>query len=61
MAIATGAACGALNGLLAGYIGAPPILATLATLTLYRGISVVITGGKTLTGFPRSYQLSVIR
>ncbi len=58
VAIATGAACGALNGLLTGYIGAPPILATLATLTLYRGISVVITGGKTLTGFPK--ELSII-
>lgn len=58
IALVTGLLCGVLNGVLVGYIGVPPILATLATLTLYRGISVVVTGGKTLTGFPK--QLSVI-
>jgi simple sugar transport system permease protein len=52
IASGVGIACGALNGLLVGHIGVPPILATLATLTLYRGISVIVTGGKTLTGFP---------
>ena len=58
IAIATGCLCGALNGLFVGYIGVSPILATLATLTIFRGISVGITGGKTLTGFPE--QLSLI-
>ncbi|MDK2896559.1 MAG: simple sugar transport system permease protein [Candidatus Atribacteria bacterium] len=58
IAIGMGIACGALNGLLIGHIGVPPILATLASLTLYRGISVAVTGGKTLTGFPE--ELSVI-
>ncbi len=58
VAVIMGVACGSLNGFLVGYVGAPPILVTLATLTLYRGISVVITGGQTLTGFPD--ELSVI-
>jgi len=58
IALVTGLLCGALNGLLVGYFGVSPILATLATLTLFRGISVVVTGGETLTGFPE--QLSVI-
>lgn len=58
IALVTGVACGALNGLIIGYVGVPAILATLATMTLYRGISVGITKGKTLTGFPE--QLSVI-
>lgn len=58
IALFTGLLCGVLNGFLVGYIGVSPILTTLATLTLFRGISVVITGGKTLTGFPE--QLSVI-
>ena len=58
IALVTGLLCGVLNGVLVVYIGVPPILATLATLTLYRGISVVVTGGKTLTGFPE--QLSAI-
>lgn len=57
IALLTGIACGALNGALVGYVGAPPILVTLATLTLYRGISVVITGGKSLTGFPQELAL----
>jgi simple sugar transport system permease protein len=58
IALTTGCLCGALNGLFIGYIGVSPILATLATLTIFRGICVGITGGKTLTGFP--VQLSVI-
>ena len=52
IALAVGAATGALNGLLVGYVAVPPILATLATLTLFRGIAVGITKGKTVTGFP---------
>ncbi len=58
IALVTGLLCGVLNGFLVGYIGVSPILATLSTLILFRGISVVVTGGKTLTGFPE--QLSVI-
>ena len=57
IALATGCLCGALNGLFIGYIGVSPILATLATLTIFRGISVGITGGKTLTGFPEQLAL----
>ena len=52
IALAVGAATGVLNGLLVGYVAVPPILATLATLTLFRGIAVGITKGKTVTGFP---------
>lgn len=43
---------GVVNGLLVGYIGVPPILATLATMTFFTGISTGLTGGKTVTGFP---------
>lgn len=58
IALVTGILCGALNGLLIGYVGVDSILTTLATLILYRGISVGITKGRTLTGFPE--QLSLI-
>lgn len=58
IALLVGFLCGVLNGFLVGHIEVSPILATLATLILFRGISVAITGGKTLTGFPE--QLSVI-
>lgn len=52
LAIGVGLVTGAINGLLVGYIGVEPILATLATLTFYTGISTGITGGATVTGFP---------
>jgi simple sugar transport system permease protein len=58
IALLIGALCGVLNGILVGYIGVPPILATLATFTLYTGFSTGLTGGKTVTGFPD--QISVI-
>ncbi|HVO70322.1 MAG TPA: ABC transporter permease [Aggregatilineaceae bacterium] len=56
--LAIGVLTGIINGLLIGYIGVPPILATLATMTFFTGISTGITGGKTVTGFPD--QVSVI-
>jgi len=58
IALLVGWISGTFNGLLIGYAGVPPILATLATMTLYTGISVGLTGGTTVTGFPK--QLSVI-
>ncbi len=49
---------GLLNGFLIGYIRVPPILATLATMTFFTGISTGLTGGATVTGFPE--QVSII-
>ncbi len=50
--IVIGAACGAVNGLLVAGIGIPPILATLGTQSLFLGVSLVITGGKTVSKLP---------
>jgi simple sugar transport system permease protein len=58
IALTVGWICGLFNGFLIGYVGVPPILATLATMTLYTGIAVGLTGGTTVTGFPK--QLSII-
>ncbi|MCX6068545.1 MAG: ABC transporter permease [Chloroflexi bacterium] len=58
IALGIGLLCGAINGFLIGYVGVPPILATLASMTFFTGISTGITGGKTVTGFPD--QLSLI-
>lgn len=55
IAILTGTACGFLNGFLIGYLRVPPILATLGTMTLFRGISAGITRGKRLAGFPDQF------
>jgi len=52
IAILIGLITGAINGLLVGYLNVPPILATLATMNLYTGISVGLTKGHTVTGFP---------
>ncbi len=52
VAVFTGVLCGLLNGLLVGYVGITPILATLGTMQLYTGIAVVITRGAAVYGFP---------
>lgn len=54
--IVVGLLTGVLNGLLVGYIGVPPILATLATLSLFTGISTGLTRGRTITGFPSQFE-----
>ncbi|KKC30740.1 ABC transporter permease [Caldanaerobacter subterraneus] len=54
IALATGVLCGAINGLLIGWIGVPAILATLSTATLYTGIAMGITKGSAISGFPSS-------
>lgn len=50
----TGLACGALNGLLIGYVRVPAILATLSTMTLYMGLAFGVTRGSSISGFPDS-------
>ena len=52
VALFSGVVCGLLNGLLVGYVGITPILATLGTMQLYTGIAVVITRGAAVYGFP---------
>lgn len=58
IALVVGWLSGVINGFLIAHVGVPPILATLATLTFYTGISTGLTGGATVTGFPE--QLSGI-
>ncbi|MBU1314546.1 MAG: autoinducer 2 ABC transporter permease LsrC [Alphaproteobacteria bacterium] len=51
--IATGAVAGAFNGLIVAYLGIPSIVATLGTLGLYRGIMLVLTGGRWIEDLPQ--------
>ena len=44
-AIATGIAGGALNGLLITRLGLPPLIVTLGSFSLFRGVAEAITGG----------------
>ena len=58
LCLAIGALGGALNGLLISGLGIPAMLATLGTQSLFWGLGVVLTGGSTMSGFPK--QLSSI-
>lgn len=51
-ALACGAICGAVNGVLVGRIGVSPILATLGTMQVFYGLAVVLTGGQAVVGLP---------
>ncbi|MCP5461180.1 MAG: ABC transporter permease [Thermotogae bacterium] len=45
---------GLVNGMIIAYVGVSPILATLGTMTLLEGISLVITRGYVISGLPRN-------
>ncbi len=53
LAIATGVACGLVNGFLIAYGKLPPFIATLAMLSVGRGLSLVISQGSPIA-FPDS-------
>lgn len=55
LALATGALCGLGNGLIITRLGVTPILATLGTMQLYMGLSLVITRGPAVSGFPKAF------
>lgn len=53
LAVATGIACGLVNGVLVSYGKLPPFIATLAMLSIGRGLSLVISQGSPIA-FPDS-------
>ncbi|HOJ11926.1 MAG TPA: ABC transporter permease [Clostridiales bacterium] len=52
-----GALCGLLNGFLVARFRIPPIIATLASMNVIRGVAIIITGGDWITGFPDSFKV----
>lgn len=54
IALAVGTACGTLNGLLIARVGVTPILATLATASVFSGAALVWTGGYSVVSLPGS-------
>jgi ribose transport system permease protein len=50
LAIAIGLLGGALNGFLVSFLGIPPFIATLGTLTIFSGLAFLASGGKTIFG-----------
>lgn len=45
VAMAIGLGLGLINGYLIGYLGLPPIVVTLGTMSVYRGLVFVLSGG----------------
>lgn len=56
VALLVGTACGVFNGLVIVKTKIPPIIATLATMNLFRGISFIIAGTDSFTGFPNIFK-----
>ena len=50
------ALCGMFNGFFVAYIGILPMLATLGSQTVFNGISLNITRGSSVSGFPKLFQ-----
>ncbi|PUA17681.1 ABC transporter permease [Glaciimonas sp. PCH181] len=53
VALATGTACGFLNGFLVTRFALPSIVVTIGTVSLFRGLSSVILGDQAFTGYPQ--------
>ncbi|MCS6849423.1 MAG: ABC transporter permease [Anaerolineae bacterium] len=51
----TGLLGGVINGLLIAYVRVPPLIATLATLAIYRGFSFGISQARSARGFPEEF------
>ncbi len=53
--LATGAAAGAVNGLVVARLHLPPFIATLGTMGIARGLTYVALGGAPRYGFPEPF------
>jgi simple sugar transport system permease protein len=51
-ALSVSAVCGLINGALIAYVRVPAIIATLGTQGLFLGVSIIITKGHGIGGFP---------
>jgi ribose transport system permease protein len=56
VALAFGAAAGAMNGALVAYGGLQPFIVTLGTLSLYRASALIYTGGNPIFGIPPGFR-----
>jgi ribose transport system permease protein len=55
LGILLGCAMGLLNAILVQFIAIPAIVATLATLSMYRGLSQALSDGQQVTGLPAQH------
>ncbi|MFI6294530.1 ABC transporter permease [Nonomuraea sp. NPDC050790] len=52
-AVAVGAVLGLVNGALCNTLGIPSIIATLGTLSVFRGLALALSEGRQVAGLPR--------
>lgn len=55
-AIATGTLAGALNGGVSSFMRIPPLVVTLATMTLYRGVAMGLSQARSVSDFPKGFR-----
>lgn len=55
--ITAGGGAGLLNGILVTKAKIPPIIVTLGTLTIIRGLAFIVVGGVTIFGMPVNYRV----
>lgn len=55
IAIAVGASCGLVNGLIVSRLGISPMLVTLGTLNLFTGIGIILTKAEAISMFPKEF------
>ncbi|ARQ58204.1 ABC transporter permease [Rhizobium sophoriradicis] len=51
-----GVLCGLVNGVLVAYAGLQPFIVTLGTLSTYRAIALIYTGGNPVLGVPQNFR-----
>jgi ribose transport system permease protein len=55
LGLGVGLAFGLFNGFFVAYAGMPPIIVTLATMGIARGLALIYTGGYPIDGLPESF------
>lgn len=58
--LALASLCGLLNGVIIAYFGVSPILATLGTMILIRGVAIGFTRGGVISGFPEVFPQEIL-
>jgi len=54
--LTVGAAIGFFNGFIIAKIGINPFVTTLSSLSLFRGLTLIVTRGQNITGLPKAYK-----
>jgi len=55
--LVTGAAIGLFNGFIIAKVGINAFVTTLSSLSLFRGLTLIITQGQNITGLPKSFKM----